>query len=157
MSKPGFFTSRSYIGRDSGFLSKIGRIPTKSGWLNSLLIISLKHVDLNNLSIEDLKKKKKKHELKKEFNDYNEQKEKLIAEIDETQKQRKDIKKQKPKISSKPGSKPKPKSKTFDDYFEECIRNKKIPKDSPSYLKKALERAMKEYDVGIKHEKSISS
>ena len=44
--------------------------------------------------------------------------------------------------------------KTFDDYFEECIKNKKIPKDSPSYLKKALERAMKEYDVGIKHEKS---
>ena len=25
---------------------------------------------------------------------------------------------------------------------------------SPRYLKKALERAMKEYDVGIKHEKS---
>ena len=51
-------------------------------------------VDLNNLSIEDLKKIKqnKKHKLKKEFNDYNEQKEKLMfAEIDEIEKQRKKI------------------------------------------------------------------
>lgn len=51
-------------------------------------------VDLNNLSIEDLKKIKQKKR-KKEFNDYNEQKEKLIiAEIDEIEKQRKNIKKQ---------------------------------------------------------------
>lgn len=108
--------------------------------------------DLNNLSIEDLKKIKqsKKHK----FNDYNEQKEKLMAEIDKIEKQRKNLKKGKPKKSSKPTPKPKPKSETFDYYFEECIKNKKFPKDSPSYLKKALERAMKEYDVGIKHEKS---
>ena len=33
-------------------------------------------------------------------------------------------------------------------------KNKKIPKDTPAYLKKALERAMREYQVGIKHEKS---
>ena len=33
-------------------------------------------------------------------------------------------------------------------------KNKKIPKDTPAYLKKALERAMREYHVGIKHEKS---
>ena len=69
-------------------------------------------VDLNNLSIEDSKKIKqnKKHELKKEFNDYNQQKEKLIiADIDEIEKQRKNIKKQKPKISSKPVPMPKPK------------------------------------------------
>ena len=52
----------------------------------------------------------KKHKLKKEFNDCNEQKEKLmIGEIDEIEKQRKNIKKQKPKISSKPVPKPKPK------------------------------------------------
>lgn len=30
----------------------------------------------------------------------------------------------------------------------------KIPKDTPKYLRKALKRAMKEYDVGVKHEKS---
>ena len=59
-------------------------------------------------------------------------------------------------------SKPKPKSKlkskqkikTFDEYFQDCIKNKSIPKDTPEYLKKALGRAMKEYDNGIKHEKS---
>ena len=51
-------------------------------------------------------------------------------------------------------SKPKQKIKTFDEYFQECIKNKSIPKDTPDYLKKALERAMKEYDNGVKHEKS---
>ena len=35
-SKSGFFLSRSHIGRDSGLTSKIGMIPTKSGWLDSL-------------------------------------------------------------------------------------------------------------------------
>ena len=34
------------------------------------------------------------------------------------------------------------------------IKTKSIPKDTPDYLRKALERAMKEYDNGIKHEKS---
>ena len=46
------------------------------------------------------------------------------------------------------------KIKTFEDYFEEYIKNKKIPKDTPDYLRKALERAMNEHDVGIKIEKS---
>ena len=60
------------------------------------------------------------------------------------------------KSKSKSKSKPIPKQKikTFDEYFQECIKNKTIPKDTPHYLKKALERAMKEYDKGIKHEKS---
>ena len=31
MSKSGFFTSRSYIGRDLGFSSKIGRMPDEIG------------------------------------------------------------------------------------------------------------------------------
>ena len=56
---------------------------------------------------------------------------------------------------SKPKPKPKEKIKTFDEYFQECIKNKSIPKDTPDYLKTALERAMKEYDNGIKHEKSV--
>ena len=71
-------------------------------------------VDFYNLLNEDLKKIKqnKKCKLKKEFNDYNEQKEQLIiAEIDKIMKQRKNIKKRKPKISSKPVPKPKPKFK----------------------------------------------
>ena len=58
------------------------------------------------------------------------------------------------KSKPKPKPKPKQKIKTFDEYFQECIKNKSIPKDTPDYLKKALERAMKEYDNGIKHEKS---
>ena len=54
------------------------------------------------------------------------------------------------------------KIKTFSEYFKECIKNKQIPKDTPSYLRKALERAMREYDQGIEKkilslEKEISS
>ena len=59
--------------------------------------------------------------------------------------------KKKPQVVSKPHSK---KIKTFEDYFEECIKNKKIPKDTPSYLRKALEKVIKEYDQGIEIEKS---
>ena len=40
------------------------------------------------------------------------------------------------------------------EYFQECIKNKTIPKDTPYYFKKALEHAMKEYEKGIKFEKS---
>lgn len=50
--------------------------------------------------------------------------------------------------------KPKHKIKTFDDYFLECIKHK-ISKDTPAYLKKALETAMREYQFGIKYEKSV--
>ena len=65
----------------------------------------------------------------------------------------------KSKSKSKPNQKPitKQKIKTFDEYFQECIKNKTIPKDTPHYFKKALERAMKKYDKGIKHEKSALS
>ena len=34
-SKSGFFLSRLHIGWDSGFSSKIGIVPMKSGWLDS--------------------------------------------------------------------------------------------------------------------------
>ena len=50
-------------------------------------------------------------------------------------------------------SKPK-KIKSFDDYFEECIKNKKIPPDTPPYFREALERAIKEHDQGLIKEKS---
>ena len=47
------------------------------------------------------------------------------------------------------------KVKTFDEYFEECIKNRKIPKDTPSYLREALERAIFEhYELGFEKEKS---
>ena len=65
-----------------------------------------------------------------------------------------DIKKiQKVRENLKPKLKP-PKNKSFDDYFQECIKNKTISPDTPSYLRNALERALKEYDQGILKEKS---
>lgn len=39
--KLGFFLSQSHIGQASGFSSKIGAIPTRSGWLGDLLGIAL--------------------------------------------------------------------------------------------------------------------
>jgi len=95
----------------------------------------MRSVDLNNLSIEDLKKikKGKKTKLKKEFNEYKQQqeKQKLVHEIMGIEKQRKKI------IKAKSTPKSKSKLKTFDDYFQEYIKNKKIPKDTPAYLKKS--------------------
>ena len=59
------------------------------------------------------------------------------------------------KPKSKPQSKPQSKKvKSFDDYFDECIWNRKIPEDTPPYLRKALERAILEYDQGLEKEKS---
>ena len=78
-----------------------------------------------------------------------EKKVELIQVYKKVQKQNEKLRQEK----SKP--KPKQKVKTFAEYFQECIKNKSIPKDTPEYLKKALERAMKEYDDdGIKYEKS---
>ena len=93
--------------------------------------------DLSNLSIAELKqiKKDSKQKLKEEY------KQKLIDDINKLQKARDKIK-----------SKSKP--KTFKEYFQECIKNKTIPSDTPSYLRKALERALKEYEQGIEKEKS---
>ena len=48
----------------------------------------------------------------------------------------------------------KPRVKTFDEYFQEYIRNKAVPADTPLFLQKALERALKEYQQGITEEKS---
>ena len=97
--------------------------------------------DLSNLSIAELKKIKKdnKQKLQEEY------KQKLINDIKKIQELREKI---------KPKSKSKSKSKTFEEYFQNCIKNKTIPDDTPSYLRKALERALKEYDQGIEKEKS---
>ena len=107
--------------------------------------------NLNNLSIKDLKKLvNQEYEQNKTLR--QEKKEKLIEVYKKLQKQNEKLRqeKSKPKVKPKSKSKPKPKQKikTFDGYFQECIKNKSIPKDTPEYLKKALERAMKEYDNG---------
>ena len=103
--------------------------------------------DLRNLSVAELKsiKRDNQQKLKKEYSKYK-KKQKLIDDIKKIEKVREKI---------NPNSKPKPtKIKTFEDYFQECIKNKAIPPDTPSYLRKALERALKEYDQGIIKEKS---
>ena len=106
-----------------------------------------------NISLDEIRHiiAQEKEELKKDYKELEERKRlikkyKKLMEVRQQVKQGIDIKK-KPKPSSK-------KIKTFDEYFEECIKNKKIPKDTPPYLREALERAMYEYDQGIEKEKS---
>ena len=118
-------------------------------------------VNLENLSQEELNKI-----LKEEYEkNKNLKKERSIQLIKKLRKQNEKLKSKsklklksksipKPKPKFKPKSKPKQKIKTFNEYFQECIKNKTIPKDTPHYLKKALERAMKEYEEGIILEKS---
>ena len=132
---------------------------------------------LMNLSLDELKKflSQKKQEVKKDYNEF-EEKIKIIEKINKVidignkikqgkikpkikqGKIKPKIKQDKPKPKPKPKikqDKPKPKKiKTFEDYFEECIKNKKIPKDTPPYLRKALERVMRENEQGIQLEKS---
>ena len=118
--------------------------------MSSEIFKNLPLKDKQKLIKEEYEKSKK---LKQEIRD-----EKLMLAYEKLQKQKEKLSQEKQKIKqkSKPKPKPKPKQKikTFDEYFEECIKNKTIPKDTPPYLKKALERAMKKYDIGIKHEKS---
>ena len=127
-----------------------------------------------NLPLKDKKKLIKEEyekikKLKQEIRD-----EKLMLAYEKLQKQNEKLTKVKNKLKPKPKlklklklksksktipkqkikTKRKQKSKTFIDYFQECIKNKSIPKDTPLYFKKALERAMKEYNNEIKLEKS---
>ena len=111
-----------------------------------------------NLSLDEIRHiiAQEKEELKKDYNELGERKRlikkyKKLMEVRNQVKQGIDIKKKLKK--HKPSTKKK-KIKTFDEYFEECIKNKKIPKDTPTYLREALERAMREYDQGLEKEKS---
>ena len=107
-----------------------------------------------------------KEELKKDYKELRERRKlikqyKKLPQAREKVRQGIDIKKEmkKPKPKPKPPSKKvciseKKKVESFDDYFEECIRNRKIPEDTPPYLREALERAILEYDQGLQKEKS---
>ena len=101
-----------------------------------------------------------KEELKKDYKELGERRKlikqyKKLIEAREKVKQGIDIKKEmkKPKPPAKIPSKKK-KIKSFDEYFEECIKNRQIPKDTPPYFREALERAILEYDQGLEQEKS---
>ena len=101
--------------------------------------------NLNNLSISELKKIKKDNQqkLKKEYEELK-KKQKLIEEIIKIQKTREKINKnQKPNPQPQRKQKPKPKKiKTFEDYFQECIKNKKIPPDTPPICEKHLKEQL---------------
>ena len=107
---------------------------------------------LMNLSLDELKNilSKEKQKVRKDYKELKE-KRKVIQKILKVRKVGKKIKqgKYKPKKI-----KHKVIPRTFEEYFEECIKNRKIPKDTPSYLRKALERTMREYEQGIELEKS---
>ena len=110
-----------------------------------------------NMSLDKIKQivAQEKEGLKKDYKELEERR-KLIKKYEKLKEFRQKVKqgkviKKKPQVVSTPPSK---KIKTFEDYFEECIKNKKIPKDTPSYLREALERAINEYDQGIEMEKS---
>ena len=125
--------------------------------------------DLNNLSISELKKIKKDNQqkLKKEYEELK-KKQKLIEEITKIQKTREKINKnQKPKpkpvdpvleykrlVKKFSSNKVEKINMTFDEYFQKCIQGKKIPADAPPYMRKALQRAIREFGQGIEKEKS---
>ena len=133
-----------------------------------------------NMSLDEIRNilKEEKEELKKDYKERRERRKlikqyKKLTQAREKVRQGTDIKKElkKPKPKPKHSTKTvviskKKKVKSFDEYFEECIRNRKIPKDTPPYLRKALERAILEheqepkketileYDQGLEKEKS---
>ena len=112
-----------------------------------------------NLSLDEIRHiiKEEREELKKDYKELGERR-KLIKQYNKLKEAREkvrkgiDIKKERKKKVKKESKKKKIKS--FEEYFEECIKNKEIPPDTPSYLREALERAIKEYNQGLIKEKS---
>ena len=101
--------------------------------------------EYNSLSLSELKKiyNQKKKKVRENY------RKKIIHDIKKLDKINKKIKKGKI-IKKKPKTKQKPKkTKSFEEYFQECIKNKKIPEDTPPYFRKALERAIKEHNQGL--------
>ena len=113
--------------------------------------------EYKSLSIDQLRYilNQKKKTVKKNYKKLTE-KEKLIRNIRRVDKLNNkvlkgvNIKKEYRKKSKKKAKK----VKTFEDYFEKFIKNKEIPKDTPDYLRKALERVLYEQEQGIEIEKS---
>ena len=110
--------------------------------------------EYSRLSLDELKYilQEEKQRLKDNFKELGE-KQKLINDIKKLKKFNEEVKKGVDILKIRKKSKPR-KIKTFDEYFQECIKNKEIPSDTPSYLREALERAVREYEQGIEKEKS---
>ena len=110
--------------------------------------------EYSSLSLDQLRYilNQKKQVLKDNYKELSE-KEKIIRDIRKIAKLNEKVKKG-IDIKKKLKTKETKNIKTFDEYFEECIKNRKIPKDTPSYFREALERAILEYDQGLEKEKS---
>ena len=123
-----------------------------NGFQGSQLFITDK--EYKSLSLDQLRYilNQKKKTIQKSYKELSE-KEKLIRDIrrldklNEKVKKGIDIKKKyKKKKAPVKTTAPLKKIKTFEEYFEECIKNKKIPKDTPNYFREALKRAMREHE-----------
>ena len=111
--------------------------------------------DYKSLSLAELKKilNQKKQIIRENYKELTE-KEKIIRDIRKVDKLNEKIKKG-VNIKKEWKKKLKPKKiKSFDEYFQECIKNKEIPEDTPPYFREALERAIKEHNQGVVKEKS---
>ena len=105
-----------------------------------------------------------KQRLKQNYEKYN-KKQEIIKNIKKLQKINEKMEKNIPlkesekrkrlrKEKEEKKEKKKIKIKSFEEYFEQCIKNKKIPPDTPSYFHEALERAINEHEQGIIKQKS---
>ena len=103
--------------------------------------------NLKQLSLDQIKILLKKEEkaLKKEYSELVEKK-KLIERYKKIRKARQKVR---GKITIK-----KSKPKTFQEYFNECIKNREIPEDTPPHFRKALEKVLKQYKSKIIKTKS---
>ena len=98
-----------------------------------------------NMSLDQIRKiiAKEEKALKKEYSELKERR-KLVKRFKRLQKAREEVRQG---INIKKTYKKKKKQKkTFQEYFDECIKDKKIPEDTPAYLRKALKKASMEYD-----------
>ena len=97
-----------------------------------------------NMSLDQIRKiiAKEEKALKKEYSELRERR-KLVKRFKRLQKAREKVRQG---INIK---KKKKQKKTFQEYFDDCIKDKKIPEDTPAYLRKALKKASMEYDKDI--------
>ena len=97
-----------------------------------------------NMSLDQIRKiiAKEEKALKKEYSELRERR-KLVKRFKRLQKAREKVRQG---INIK---KKKKQKKTFQEYFDDCIKDNKIPEDTPAYLRKALKKASMEYDKDI--------
>ena len=103
-----------------------------------------------NMSLDQMRQVIEKEEkaLKKEYSELNERR-KLAKRFQRLQKAREKVR-QGINIKKTCQKKKKQKQKqTYKEYFDDCIKDKKIPEDTPVYLRKALTKATKDYDKDI--------